>query len=582
MKKNVKFLGVFVACLFLSLSFSCQNPDALVNANEPNTATLAGQEPVTGGSTVDQTILDMGRVTWIDLEGGFYGIVGTKGNYDPVNLPKAFCADGLWVIFLALPVTNQVSVHDWGTLVSILRIETLPERIISDVGTVQQSGIQGKPWIIAGTKGTYQPINLADQYKVPGLEMKFTARVKTDIATVPALWPIIEIITIAAIPAEPVYFNVGEKFLLPVTYTAIEKNAGIKMLFEKIVSDSRCPIGAECLVAGYAQVSVRIAIGGVDYGSILLDTDMSKELRIIGGYRFSLIDLRPYPTLQSPMPPQRQVGTFLVEKVSVPATPEPSPVPTPVPTLVPTPVPTQAPTPVPQIVFTIGEAFKLPVTQTAVEQNEKIEFTFDQVVSDSRCPKDAVCIQAGDAVIAVSIVIGGVNYGSYKLSLAASPSVRAGDFRFTFTDLYPYPAVSPDVRPAGYVGYFIVEKAIPEPIYFALGQEFKLPVERTAIEQKARIELVFDEVIYDTRCVVYTTDSIDAGEAVILMSGYVNGKSIGQFKISTNPARNTVLIGMFTLRFLSLFPHPGMDLPIYPDGYIGTFIVEPAMIIIQG
>ena len=408
----MRILGFLAFCVFFSLSFSCQNPETVLNANDPDLFTLAGQEPAQDGSYIANLILDIGQVTRIDLEGGFWGIVGTKGNYDPTNLPKDFCVNGLWVIFQAQPVTDMVSIHQWGTLVKILRIEKLSDQIISDVGIVNQSGIQGKPWLIEGTKATYQPVNLPDKYKIVGLKVKFTAKLRTDIVIAPSVWPLIEIITISVVPEPPVYFNVDEKFRLSVTCTAIEKNANIKMLFEKVISDSRCPAGAECLVAGYAQVSVRISVAGVDYGSIILDTDQSKELRSIGGYRFSLLDLEPYPVLKNIIPPQRQVGVFLVEKA-----PQPTPDPTP--------IPTEVPTPVPPVSFTLGELFKLPVTQTAIEPDAKIKLTFSEVLQDNRCPLDVQCFAAGDAVIAVKIAIEGTDYGYHKLALMAGPGVTS-------------------------------------------------------------------------------------------------------------------------------------------------------------
>ena len=69
-------------------------------------------------------ISSSGEITYIDLEGGFYGIVTDDGKqYDPINLPEEFQEDGLYVSFTAKILHNQASTHMWGTLIKILQIE---------------------------------------------------------------------------------------------------------------------------------------------------------------------------------------------------------------------------------------------------------------------------------------------------------------------------------------------------------------------------------------------------------------------------------------------------------------------------
>lgn len=65
-----------------------------------------------------------GKIKYIELEGGFYGIVSDDGeNYDPVNLQSEFQIDDLRVKFILKPLENQTSIHMWGTLVEIINIE---------------------------------------------------------------------------------------------------------------------------------------------------------------------------------------------------------------------------------------------------------------------------------------------------------------------------------------------------------------------------------------------------------------------------------------------------------------------------
>jgi len=74
----------------------------------------------------DKTINTAGRVAYISLEGGFYGIYGDDGvSYDPINLPTDFQKDSLRVLFEGKILTEQSSTHMWGKLIELKRIENL-------------------------------------------------------------------------------------------------------------------------------------------------------------------------------------------------------------------------------------------------------------------------------------------------------------------------------------------------------------------------------------------------------------------------------------------------------------------------
>ncbi|HQK83511.1 MAG TPA: hypothetical protein PLK24_06160 [Atribacter sp.] len=67
-----------------------------------------------------------GTVTYIDLEGGFYGIIGdNQENYDPINLPDEFQQDGLQVAFTAKYRDDLAGFHMWGRIIEILQIEAI-------------------------------------------------------------------------------------------------------------------------------------------------------------------------------------------------------------------------------------------------------------------------------------------------------------------------------------------------------------------------------------------------------------------------------------------------------------------------
>ncbi|MBC7217078.1 MAG: hypothetical protein H5U36_02670 [Candidatus Caldatribacterium sp.] len=103
MRKIFVFLEATLAVVLLLSFFGCQR-----------------ECPLCGG------IRGTGTVTYVPLEGGFFGIVADNGKrYEPVNLPEDFREDGLRVAFVAEPFEGMSS-HMWGELIRLVRIEKLP------------------------------------------------------------------------------------------------------------------------------------------------------------------------------------------------------------------------------------------------------------------------------------------------------------------------------------------------------------------------------------------------------------------------------------------------------------------------
>jgi len=64
-----------------------------------------------------------GIVKYIDLEGGFYGIVAEDGSsYLPTDLNETYKVDGTAVTFTAREVKDAATVQMWGTPVEIITI----------------------------------------------------------------------------------------------------------------------------------------------------------------------------------------------------------------------------------------------------------------------------------------------------------------------------------------------------------------------------------------------------------------------------------------------------------------------------
>ncbi|MDD4254614.1 MAG: hypothetical protein PHP59_04470 [Methanofollis sp.] len=95
----------------------CTGTDSGKELNETPGGTVS--ETVTAGITGTGT----GTVTYIDLEGGFYGIVAVDGTrYLPLDLDPAFEQDNLSVRFTVEKV-DVATIQQWGTPVKVISIE---------------------------------------------------------------------------------------------------------------------------------------------------------------------------------------------------------------------------------------------------------------------------------------------------------------------------------------------------------------------------------------------------------------------------------------------------------------------------
>lgn len=78
------------------------------------------------GDCAKDEISVKGTVEHVELEGGFWGVIGDDGKrYDVVNLSKEFRKQGLRVKFVGRLRPDRVSFHMWGVIVEVISIEKL-------------------------------------------------------------------------------------------------------------------------------------------------------------------------------------------------------------------------------------------------------------------------------------------------------------------------------------------------------------------------------------------------------------------------------------------------------------------------
>jgi hypothetical protein len=104
-----------------------------------------------------------------------------------------------------------------------------------------------------------------------------------------------------------------------------------------------------------------------------------------------------------------------------------------------------------------GTPFNVKVGST-VTLDDGLRIRFDAVRADSRCPLDAQCIRAGEAIVAVSLVTSkGGNPDRRELRTdAAGSRITYADHGIELTALAPYPRSTLTIDPGDYVATFVV------------------------------------------------------------------------------------------------------------------------------
>ena len=102
------------------------------------------------------------------------------------------------------------------------------------------------------------------------------------------------------------------------------------------------------------------------------------------------------------------------------------------------------------------EPFHLRIGESALTTDD-LRVKFDTVRSDSRCPMDALCIRAGEAVLALTLSLRGeAAVGRELETVPAKSQTSYSRFTITLVQLQPYPRSDRQIQPGDYVATFTV------------------------------------------------------------------------------------------------------------------------------
>ena len=89
-------------------------------------------------------------------------------------------------------------------------------------------------------------------------------------------------------------------------------DGGLQITFERVPSDSRCPMDALCIRAGEALVALTLSQDGRNVVGRELRTDGASSETTYQGYSIKLIALAPYPRSDRQILPEDYVATLAV------------------------------------------------------------------------------------------------------------------------------------------------------------------------------------------------------------------------------------------------------------------------------
>jgi len=98
----------------------------------------------------------------------------------------------------------------------------------------------------------------------------------------------------------------------------------------------------------------------------------------------------------------------------------------------------------------LDQNFILAPGETARVTGADVSVRFVAVQLDSRCPGDATCIQAGDAIVRIEALSSTGGATTADLHTANSQPARHKDVLIALVELAPYPFVSRPMQPGDY------------------------------------------------------------------------------------------------------------------------------------
>jgi hypothetical protein len=118
-------------------------------------------------------------------------------------------------------------------------------------------------------------------------------------------------------PAQPQALELDKDFSLKPGEWMQSADASVKLGFEAVTADSRCPKNAQCMVAGEAIVKVWMQQGSAPRQTRELRSAAGDPQRTrVGDMEVRLLQVDPYPISGRTTPPQAYIATLTLRRLS--------------------------------------------------------------------------------------------------------------------------------------------------------------------------------------------------------------------------------------------------------------------------
>lgn len=109
--------------------------------------------------------------------------------------------------------------------------------------------------------------------------------------------------------------------------------------------------------------------------------------------------------------------------------------------------------------FGLGVEVQLRIGQNGNIGAESFTMQFQGVTEDSRCPLNALCVQAGQATVQLAAQKSGFSVQQVALTIpGALAAVSYAGYTIRLTKLEPYPVAGQPIVPSSYVATFVVTR----------------------------------------------------------------------------------------------------------------------------
>ena len=106
----------------------------------------------------------------------------------------------------------------------------------------------------------------------------------------------------------------NERFILAPGSVAAVRNEDLRIRFDEVTGDSRCPADAICIQGGDALVHIRVSDGASTSAYVLHTGDSSRAAIVHGSVRIALVELQPYPFSSRTIAPGDYRATFTASR----------------------------------------------------------------------------------------------------------------------------------------------------------------------------------------------------------------------------------------------------------------------------